>query len=544
MLSELCIKDFAIIDSQTISFRSGLNVISGETGAGKSVILQALELILGGRPSPKYLIPDTEGWELQALFTLSDLPADLREKLPDGTNTDELLITRTMNHAGRGRVYINGRLATVQMLQETCSVLVQICSQGGQSRLLNPDYHLELIDDFAGLGELRQQYAMKWERLRDKKKELSDIEARKEKSLLRTAELHYVVDELGEVELGPEVRSSYEKQIKELEATEHLLSTGQSLRELYTADDGLYTHLFRLKKEYEALARMYDRFEPLADQVAQATTLIEDSELELEKALSSTESDEEALELLRGKLSRLSHLQRKYSTDEKGLCTLLEQAQAELSLIQGEGDTDKLRAEIDTLETQVRSVAEKLSKKRGEAAKKLVSEVTEELKDLNMKHTALHISHERVDYRMHGQDRIEFMLRSSKGEKVFPLREIASGGELSRILLVLKKVLRDKTGVNVLVFDEVDTGISGSVARGVGEKLKSVATDSQVVCITHLAQVASLADAHFLVNKLETGCAITELSQEEKIEEIARMLAGYKVTAASRESARELLTSI
>ena len=276
----------------------------------------------------------------------------------------------------------------------------------------------------------------------------------------------------------------------------------------------------------------------------QALDGLREFEVEIDKYASSIDVDQDELNAKRDLLAEIARLERKYRTDDAGLLELRERVQKELLEINDPESFDRLKVQVDEAKNEALNLAKKLSKNRKKASESLCKQVVVELKELNMPESKLEANFEETELGVNGIDRLELLISTNKGMPCRPLKNVASGGELSRILLVLKKILRDKSGVNVLVFDEVDTGISGSVARAVGEKLKALSEHSQVLCITHLAQVASLGDHHLLLTKEmgeNTKTTIKPITGDARIDEIARMLAGHKITKASRESAKELL---
>lgn len=545
MLREVHIRNFAIIEDEEVSFAPGLNVISGETGAGKSIVLQALELILGGRPKPHYIRAGSDGWEIEALFDLSALDERLRNNLPDIAQAQELVLMRSMNSAGKGRVYINGRLATVSLLEEIAGRLINICGQGQQIRLLEPQYHLELLDDYGGTGASLEEYRQAYVLWQQTVRRLTELEERERRSVLRRAELEHLVEELGAVELQAGLREELEQRVRRMGNAEALIQAGRDISSMLNAEGAIYEQFSALARNIGEFKKLDDAFEPIAELFEAAEVNLQEFERRLDDYAASIEIDEQELGKLRDHLAEIARLERKYRCSDQGLVELYVQAQAELADL-GDGDSlERLRTQAKEQRTAAAALAAELSGKRKKHAAKLTAEVGSELGELNMPGARLEAAFEACELYPGGVDKLELLIAANKGEPCKPLRQVASGGELSRMMLVLKKVLRERSGVNVLVFDEVDTGISGGVARAVGEKLKALAARSQVICITHLAQVASLADHHLLVEKVvgeRTTARIRSIGAEEKVDEIARMLAGYRITNATRESARELLS--
>ncbi len=547
MLLELAITNFAIIEKQTISFSQGLNVISGETGAGKSVVLEALFLLLGGRGSVDFIRSGAVELEVQALFDLSELPEEVRNSLPDIAQGEELLISRALNQDGRNKVLINGRLGSVAVLQDLAARLINICSQNQHVRLLDPKYHIELIDGFVGNEASLKNYREFFESWKEKSAELKEWEDKRREIESRLEDLTQLADRLTKIGLKPGLREELEDRIKKLSNAERLLDGAARVNStLNDEESGIFQRLAGIAQELTALSKIDPSLQAAQQFFSTGRSAFLELEAELSNYSANLEHQPTELEDLREKLSELSYMVRRYRLDELGLIGLLEKTKSELQLIQGGVNMEELQAEVEALYSNTKSLAEKISNARKRGFTDLAKLVCHELAELNMKDARLECKQEAHDLTVSGADRIEFLISTNKGEPAKQLRQVASGGELSRIMLVLKKILRDRSGVNVLVFDEIDTGISGAVARAVGEKLKELAVTSQVLCITHLPQVASLADRHLLVNKSSSkriGTQVTVLSYEERVDEIARMLSGYTITASSRESAKELLAS-
>lgn len=547
MLVELQIRNFAIIEQQLISFQPGLNVISGETGAGKSIVLNAIELILGARPRTDIVRAGSEAAEVQALFSLEGLPESLRAELPECAAGDELLLSRTVLAQGRGKVFINGRLGTVALLEEIAGKLINICGQNQQVKLLDPGYHRELLDNYGGYAELGERYRGAFAAWRMRAEEVLSLEHTLSQKSARRAELEDVVAELGTIELRGGIRAELEAELKRAGGAEQILRGAQEIRDAMQDEGGLLAIMQRISGVLHDLER-YDRaLTPLIELFVSGRTHFEELESDLRRYVSGVEVNEEQLELLRERLAEVARLERKYRCNDLGLVELRDRSRRELDLLDEAVNLDALRGEVEKLRAVAESAAAELTAARRKAGAQLSRAVERELAELSMKDTKLTLSLVRRDeLGPHGLDAIEFLISTNKGEPAKPLKGVASGGELSRIMLVLKKVLRERTGVNVLVFDEVDAGISGGVARAVGEKLKALSRGSQVLCITHLPQVASLADHHILVQKqvgVRAVSTVRVLQGEERVDEIARMLAGYQITEASRESARELIAA-
>ena len=548
MLSELTISNFAIIDKQSLSFHPRFNVISGETGAGKSILLHALEFILGGKGSPSLVRTGAELMEVQALFDLSEISAEIRADLPEIVGEgDELVVSRTQPREGRGKVLINGRLGTVALLEEIVRKLVNICSQHHQTKLLDARYHLELLDGYAALEQQSSEMSAVYSELQRAKAHLQSLEKQAAKREERRLELEGIVEELGALsDLKEGRRAELESEIRRIANAEKLISVSQQALELCSGDNGLSIVLKELHNSIAEIARLDPSAESIARDFDRSVDALAECEIALSRYVNSLDVDASLLESLREELSLLARLERKYRQDDAGLLNLLESAQAELYQFDHQKGIRDATQLVEELTTEAHRIGSFLRKERQEAAKTLSASVHKELAELAMPDASLTVCFTPVEPTSSGLDRIEFTIATNKGEPQGPLAKMASGGELSRVMLVLKKILREQSGVNVLIFDEVDTGISGGIARSVGRMLKSISGQSQVLCITHLPQVASLSDRHFLVQKEVGDRALTvvrALSEVEKVDEIARMLAGFTITDASRASARELIES-
>lgn len=548
MLSELTITNFAIIDRQSLSFHPKFNVISGETGAGKSIILNALEFILGGKGSTSLIRAGADQMEVQALFDLTEVASAIRAELPEIVGDgDELVVSRTQPREGRGKVLINGRLGTVSLLEEIVRKLVNICSQHHQTKLLDPKYHVELLDGFAENESLRESMRASFQRWHEAKQNLARLQREELQGSQRRDELRMLVEEL---EMIPQLRAGrrqeLENEIKRVGNAEKLLQAGQRALQLLSGEDGLSVTLREISGALVDMQRLDQTTISIVDEFEVARDALAKSELEISRYVDTLDLDTSTLEQLREQLSELARLERKYRLNDAGLAERLDNARKELERLGASQTSVALEREVCSLYVEVEQFGKKLREVRQTAAKKMIAAVAKDLSELAMVGAAIDVRFTPCEPTATGTDKVEFLISTNKGEPFGSLAQIASGGELSRVMLVLKKILREQSGVNVLIFDEVDTGISGGVARSVGRMLKDISAQSQILCITHLPQVASLSDKHFLVQKEvgeRTMTVVRALTESEKVDEIARMLAGFTITDASRASARELIES-
>ncbi len=557
MLSELHIENFALVDRQSISFGPGLNVISGETGSGKSIVLSAIQFLLGEKLKTSPLRAGAEHGEVQGLFQLDHLSPAACAALPDIVRDDdgaarELSVVRSLNKSGKNKVFLNGRLANVGLLEEVMARLVNICGQNHHVRLLDQRYHLETLDGFVGHTAQLSEFRGQFEQWRELSRTLSEIERSVSEHRAREEQLRETVNELEAARLTPGLRAELENRVRTLGNAERVTEASQRATSAISEEGGVSGQMQRLQVEVSEIEKLDPSFSSVAQNFASARRELREFEFALQRYVSQLNIDDERLAALREQLAEVARLERKYRRNDSELIELLAESRAFLSEVGGADRVQALRSELKTLEGVLAEGVQRLRTARLAGAKKLARAVETGLADVAMSGSSFKVDLVEASLGVSGADRVEFLLSSNKGEPPRALREIASGGELSRILLVLKQVLSDRTGVNILVFDEVDSGISGAVARAVGKKLKALASSSQVICVTHLPQVASLADHHFLVGKHSiressrverTVTQISPIEGDGRVDEIARMLAGYKVTAAARESARELLTS-
>ncbi len=549
MLTDLHIVNFALIENQEISFHPGLNVLSGETGAGKSIILQAVQFLMGAKPKVSPIRTATECCEVHGTFDLSRVAQSILEELPDiaREGEGELLVSRSLSRSGKSKVFMNGRLAPLSVLDEVMQRLIHVCGQNHQVRLLEPRYHLDLLDSYAGLSSRADDFRKSFSAWRMDAERLEALRADASKQDERRERLSEIVSELEPLDLYPGVRADLEAQLKKITNAERLLALGSLLDAELDGDGGMISQGKRVASLSHELTRLDPGAAPLGELFFGARAALTEFHAELRRYISGLEIDEENAGALRERLAEVARVERKYRASDDALIELLHKSAAELSSSGSASDMAGLERQVEEERRQLESRARDLRALRQEAARALVTAVCAELAELSMPGVAMDVVFEEIPLCGMGMDKIEIVMSANRGQPLKSLKSVASGGELSRIMLVLKKALRDQMGVNVLVFDEVDTGISGGVARAVGEKLKSLAAYSQVFCITHLPQVASMADHHFIVDKQvfedSTRSAVRELSIEERVDEVARMLAGYHITAAARESARELIST-
>ncbi len=560
MLIELKVSHFAIIDSIQIAFQPGLNILSGETGAGKSVLLKSLALLMGEKALADTVRSGREMATVEGLFDLSDR-SDIIQSLIDlgiDVQDDQLIVRRQISAQGKSKVYLNGSLAPLTHLREVVSPLIAVTGQSapliemtGQHdnrHLQSTAYHLDLLDHYCGAWNLRQSYGEKFDRLKAIHQEISEIEESQRQREQRLDFLNFQCEEIRQLQLEPGEEEDLLHRLQRNKNSTRLIDfCSQSEGALYADDDSALVRIHQVLQRLQDL-KSYDPL--LAEKLsplAQAKTLIEESVYDLRDYAKSLDSDPSELNRLEERVSLFRKLQKKYGPEVEDILNALKEMEQEVrSLENSDQNLQELRAEQKKLEQSLRQAAEDLHNRRANGAKLLAKGVNEELLDLNMKGVIFHIQVEpRQELSPTGMSQVEFMIQASKKDSLRPLAKFASGGELSRILLSLKRIVGSSGQPRTYLFDEVDAGVSGETAEKVGRKLKSIAQGQQVICVTHLPQVASCGDSHFLIEKSPSRqgvhMSVRELNKEDRVKEIARLISGEKITKTSLDHARQLM---
>ena len=548
MLTDLHIRNFAIIDTLHVAFRPGLTVLTGETGAGKSIIVDAVNLILGGRASADLIRSGSEEATVEALFDLAGLPGIIASLAEQGVDCDgELLVKRVVSRSGKNRVFIGGGLSTLAALGELSRRLVNIYGQHESQTLLKPENHLFLLDGFAGLNQQRTSFSTLFDEYRQLLLAKRQLDEGEQEALKRIDLLSFQSEEIGRAALTAGEEEELERERQILANAEKLLVASQgAFEQLYGADASIIGGLQGVASAVGELATIDPFLAPLLSSVTDAVIQLEDAAGALRDYSSRIECDPDRLQAVDDRLDLIHRLKRKYGATVEAVIAVKEEVDRELDgLLNRERTRGDLDAAIAEVEERLTAAGSTLTTARRAAGGRLKVEMERELAELAMKNAVFDPTCEPLaEPRSHGADRVEFLFSPNPGEEPRPLAKIASGGELSRLMLALKQV-HPESDVPTLVFDEVDTGIGGATSAMVGEKLKQVAREQQVLCITHLPQVAAYADNHYRVEKRVTAgrttTAITLLSNDERVAEIARMLGGVKITEKTLEHAREMI---
>jgi DNA repair protein RecN (Recombination protein N) len=548
MLRELQIHNLAIIDRLHVEFHPGLNILTGETGAGKSIIIDAVNLILGGRASSDLIRSGADEASVSALFDLTHAPALLEKLAQSGIDCEgELLVRRVVSRGGKNRVFIGGGLATTSILAEISRNLINISGQHESQSLLKPEHHLRLLDGFAGVLGLRGEFCSRFDEYQKAKGELEALELGEREAARRLDLLSFQSREIAEARLYPgEEEELFEERNRLAHGEKLLCSSQEAFDSLYGGDAALLGRLRRVISGVAEAGAFDQALSPVVETLENAYAQLEDASLTLRDYAKGVEADPGRLEELEDRIDAINRLKRKYGKDIGEILAFQAEVDRELAGLTGREEArEALTARIAQLRDGLAALGQELSRRRREGALALKEGMERELAELAMTHAVFETSFEGSDEpRAHGFERAEFLFSPNPGEPPKSLAKIASGGELSRLMLALKQ-LHPESEVPTLIFDEVDTGISGATSSLIGVKLKRVAAAQQVLAITHLPQVAAYADLHLRVEKGvqggRTATAVERLEGEARVAEVARMLAGARVTQKTLDHAKEMI---
>ena len=558
MLISLMIKNFTLIDSEEIEFRKGLNILSGETGAGKSIILGALSIALGGKTAKDMIRDYGSDAYVEAIFSVEDekkvnMLRDMGIEPCDG----EVILSRRISDT-RAQAKINGESVPSTKLKSVGELLIDIYGQNEHQSLLKKYKHLEIVDDYAG-EELLGIRADTKVAYTDYSNKLKELESARINSKDRDKDLLFLQHEADEIEnaaLKPGEDDSLEEEYRRIKNGEKIVEaldnaynmTGDS-GSSYSEGDNASGLIGKALIEIRRVSSYDDKIEEMSKMLSDADAIVNDFNRTLQDYLADSEFDSEHFHEVEDRLNIINDLKNKYGNSIEIILKTLEEKSEKIKQLEDyDNYLDELEKEVKKLEARYVSLAKRLTSLRRKAADGLTKEVSESLRELNFSNVEFEFPiSETGEYTANGRDEGEFMISLNLGEELKPLRSVASGGELSRISLAIKTAATERDGIDTLIFDEIDAGISGRTAQKVSEKLNKVAASSQVICITHLPQIASMADNHFVVEKQvkngETVSSIKRLSREDRIDELSRMLGGVSISEKTRENAEELLDS-
>ena len=550
MLSELYIENLAVIEKATIDFSDKLNVFTGETGAGKSILINGINAILGQRVTKDIVRTGTDKAVISALFTdIGDNVLQVLDELGISAEDGQLFLTREIRSDGGSVARVNSRAVNVSVLKAIGETLVTIHGQHDNQILMAPERHIEILDSYAESEALIEDYHSSFRELQSIAKKINKIKTEQSKKEFRMAELADIVEEINTLN----IHEGEDKEIEaELNISKNAVAISEALymaKQLLSGDDdtdGAVEMTQRASKSVEGYTDIMTEISPIYDRLSSAAIEMEDISEEIGSLLDSLDIDPKRYDYLNQRSDELRRIMKKYGPELDDVLTTLENSQNELDELSGaEQSLDELNKEKERLLAEVSKKAKVLSDHRKKAGERFVSQVTEELEFLNMPKVKLVVQQKTGKLTINGMDSIEFLISANLGEEPKPIAKIASGGELSRIMLALKNVIAEKDSIGTLIFDEIDTGVSGRAAQKIGIKLKQISRLRQVLCVTHLAQMAVMADNHLLIEKNIQGdrtvTTVRALDHEQRKYEIARIMGGENITELMLENAEQYL---
>lgn len=553
MLKTLCIENIAVIEKADIEFSKGFNVLTGETGAGKSIVVDSINAILGERTSKELVRAGSENAFVTAYF--EDINSEVKQKLnefdlpceDDGT----LMLSRKISAQGKSTCRINGSVCTVSMLKEVGNLLVNIHGQHDSQTLLNADYHYKFVDMYGSLDGVLDEYKQSFKQLLSVRKQLKALTLDADERDRQIELLDYQIKELTDAEIKVGEWDELKKRKNLILNSQNLLQSLNSALAAFNGSDdysGISTLLSTAVKELGTVSdvdgdikAVYDKAEALNDSVE----VVKDALLD---KINSIEFEPEELDRIEERLNLYYTFSNKYGETEQDMLYYLDEAVKKRAAFENsEEELEKLNVRYDEIFNQTVALAQKLTDLRKSTAEKLGNEICKQLEFLDMPKIKFTTSIERGNLSANGWDKIEFLIATNVGETAKPLAKIASGGELSRIMLAIKSIIAQKDSIDTLIFDEIDTGVSGKASRKIGLKLKELGAFTQVICVTHSAQIASVADSHFLIEKNvendRTYTNVTVLDYDGRKNELARIMGGINATESLLKSAEELLNN-
>lgn len=548
MLVSLHAKNFAIIDEIEVYFGEHLNIISGETGAGKSVIIGSINAALGGKAAKDVVRAGCEQALIELVFVTKEerVRGMLREQEID-MQDDELLISRKILAGGKSVFRVNGETVSAAFVKELAGELIDIHGQHEHQSLLKKSKHLEMVDRFADreLSEVKKKLRQSYAEYHALKKELSEVSVDEEKRLRELSFLQFELNEIENAKLVPGEEEELTREHKRLANANLIRETLSGVYQL-TGEGGAADQLGHAVRQLGKIGQYDERLEDLYDSLEAVEDLMHDFNRELGAYMDDSEDEEERFSQVQERLDLVHHMTSRYGADIEGILEHAEECREKIEKYENYDQyVGKLERKCRKAEEELKKLCERASELRRESAKELTGQLTEALRDLNFLDVRLELHFETLDtYTADGTDDAEFLISTNPGEALQPLARIASGGELSRIMLALKSVFSGKDEIETMIFDEIDVGVSGRTAQMVAEKMAGIAGTRQLLCITHLPQIAAMADTHFIIEKTTDGqktkTDIRKLSREGAVGEIARMLGGVEITDKVLESASEM----
>ncbi len=552
MLEELYIENLAVIEKACISFRNQFHVFTGETGAGKSILIHGIQAVLGQRVSKDWVRGGCDRASVTALFTnLSDDVMELLAEMAVSCDERQVTLTREIRADGGSVGRINGKTASVSALREIGTLLISIHGQHDNQILLAPEHHIQVLDEFGGNPTFLAAYQKSFRQLQTIARELGKLKREEQYRRQRISILERQIQEIGALAPKPGEEDALENALIQAENAERILSgltTGAGI--LYgESEDCVTEQLHAVLQQLREIEDVFPGTEELTERLKAAVIEIKDISEDLTRMAESVTLDEAHAQKLRQRYQAISKVKKQFYCDFDELLTLYESAKEEMASMQQDDDRiAQMEAEKQVLLADVTEKARALSAYREETGARFVERVSEELRFLDMPNVVLTVQQEKGKLTIQGRDTISFWISANKGELPKPIAKIASGGELSRIMLALKSVIADRDSIPTLIFDEIDTGVSGKAAQKIGIKLREISRSRQVLCVTHLSQIAVMADTHYMIEKhTENDRTVTQvhlLDFDGRTEEIARIMGGENPSALMLENAREELRRV
>ena len=553
MLNELYIENLAVIEKSNIVFTGGLNVFTGETGAGKSIMINGINAILGQRVTKDIVRTGAEKAVVSAMFT--GVNPEVKAKLDElGIDIEDgqLFLSREIRSDGGSIARVNSRSVNVSVLKELGELLVNIHGQHDNQILMSPEKHIGILDAFADAEPLIEDYQASFKELQKIARDIARLKQDNDKKAYRISELQETISEISDLRIGEDEDESISKEL-EISKNAVILSEAVYLSEqiLSGSDDekGAAELVSEARSGIDKHSDLMPELSELSERLSSAEIELSDIAGELSALLDRLNVDPKRYDYLNSRADELRRIKKKYGPEMSDVFRTLKASQEELELLSGsEENLSRLNEKMNHLLSVVSQKAKKLSEYRAEAGKRFVRQVTEELEFLNMPKVKLVVEQRAGKLTIHGMDQIEFLISANIGEEPRPIAKIASGGELSRIMLALKNVIAEKDSIQTLIFDEIDTGVSGKAAQKIGRKLRQISRLRQVLCVTHLAQIAVMAENHILIEKNIIGdrtvTSVTPLAPEDRKYEIARIMSGEDPTELMLENAQQLIDSV
>lgn len=550
MLNSLSIKNVAVIDSLEIDIKNGLSVLTGETGAGKSIIIDSINMILGVRADRELVRRGTDKAVVQAVFDANKDICNILEENDIDTEDNQIIVTRRLSSDGKSTAKINGETVTLNLLREIAVKLINIHGQHDNQALLNPLKHIVFLDEYAKNDSELNEYKSLYAQMRSIQNELDKLKMNEQEKLQRIGLLEYQINEIESAKLSAgEEDDLKEKRAVYVNSEKISLAVGEAYTNLYDNSDGqsAYDSISVAVNALSDVADFNETLQKTYNSLSEIMYNIEDAAHELNEFADTVEYDEAVLNDIEERLDIISKLKRKYGGSIEDVIAFGNKAQKELDdIILSDERADALNDQLDKICKMLKTAGEKLTDIRKKSAKDLQLKIESSLHEMNMEKSKFSIDiTPKNEFSENGMDSVEFLISTNPGEPLKPLVKIASGGELSRVMLAMKSVLAYADKVDTLIFDEIDTGVSGAAALKIAGKLKEIAQAKQVICITHLPQLAAAADTHYLIEKNTSGdsavTSVTELDAEGRISELSRIIDGGKTSVLSREHAKEML---